>query len=122
MALVLGAVGIYGVVSHLVSERTREIGIRIAIGAEPRTVTSTVVREGMETVLMGIAMGLAGAYALTRVMATLLFEVSPTDPITYGSAAGVLVITALAAMYGPARRAADTDPMMALRACLNPIS
>jgi len=116
IALVLAAVGIYGVMSYLVTQRTREIGIRIALGAGSADVLSLVVRRGATLALAGIAIGVAGALASTRVLATLLYEVKPGDPSTYITIAAVLAAVALLASYIPARRASSVDPSSALRA------
>ena len=115
IALVLAAAGIYGVISYSVSQRTHEIGIRMALGAEQRDVLKLVLGQGMIPALIGLAIGVVGAVGLTRLMATLLFNVSPTDPITFGVIGVLLVIVAVAACYLPARRAARVDPMEALR-------
>ncbi len=115
IALVLAAVGIYGVMSYLVTQRTHEIGIRIALGARSADVLSLVVRRGALLALAGIAIGVAGALASTRVLATLLYEVKPGDPGTYIMIALVLAVVALAASYIPARRAGSVDPSSALR-------
>ncbi|MGH7720117.1 MAG: ADOP family duplicated permease [Gemmatimonadaceae bacterium] len=115
-ALVLAAVGIYGVVSYAVSERTREIGLRMALGAQQRQVRGLVVRQAMLPVAIGAAAGLVGAVALGRVMSGLLFEVRATDPLTIALVALLLGLVALAASYLPARRASRLDPLIALRA------
>jgi predicted permease len=116
MALLLGAVGIYGVISYSVSQRRREIGIRVALGAPPESVRRLFVRHSLFLAGMGIGCGLAAAVALSRLMTALLFEVSPLDPVTYGAVCGVLVMSALLASYFPARRATEVDPVEALRA------
>jgi putative ABC transport system permease protein len=116
VALLLAAVGIYGVMSYLVSQRTREIGIRMALGADGRNVLGMVISQGLRWVAIGILIGLLGSLALRGVMASLLFGVSATDPLTFASVALLLVIVALVACFIPARRAAKTDPMIALRA------
>jgi putative ABC transport system permease protein len=115
VALLLAAVGIYGVLAYSVAQRTREIGVRMALGARDSTVAGMVVREALGVVGVGLAIGVAGALALTRVLASLLYEVSPTDPLTFVGVALVLGAVALAASYLPARRAARVDPIVALR-------
>ena len=115
MALLLGLVGIYGVISYTVSQRTREIGIRIALGAPQHSVRQMFVRQGLLLTIAGAACGLAGAAALTRLMKTLLFEVSPVDPLTYIGVSLVLVAAALVASYIPAHRATTIEPVEALR-------
>jgi predicted permease len=115
MALLLGIVGIYGVISYSVSQRTREIGIRIALGAERTTLTGMVLRQGLVMAMAGVAFGLAAAAALMRVMSSLLFEVSPVDPLTYCAVSAGL-LAAAAASYLPAHRASGVDPVDALRA------
>jgi putative ABC transport system permease protein len=115
LALILAAVGIYGLTAYAVSQRTHEIGIRLALGAQQRDVMRLVVGDGARLAFFGIALGLAGALALTRVMTSLLFEVKPTDPATFAGVAILLAMVALAACYIPARRAMRVDPMIALR-------
>ena len=114
-ALSLAVVGIYGVMSLVVTARTREIGIRMALGADQRRVRRQVVGEGLALVSVGALLGLAGALACTRVLQSLLFDLTPSDPITYVSIVGVLGAAALAASWIPARRAAKVDPIAALR-------
>jgi putative ABC transport system permease protein len=116
VALLVAAVGLYGVVAHSVTERTREIGVRMALGAEGRQVLRLFVRQGLLTAAAGTAIGLVGAAGLTRVLESLLFGVKPTDPLTLGIVAALLLAVALVACYVPARRAARIDPLIALRA------
>jgi putative ABC transport system permease protein len=116
MALLLGIAGIYGVISYSVSQRTREIGIRIALGARSAEVTRMFVRHGLVLAAIGIACGLAAALLLMRLMSSLLFDVSPIDPLTYAAVAVSLVAATVVASYVPALRATSIDPAEALRA------
>jgi putative ABC transport system permease protein len=116
IALALAAVGIYGVISYTVAQRSREIGLRMALGANSGEVFRLAVKQALALTLVGVAIGLAGALALTRVMQGLLFGVSPTDPVTFGLIPFLITGVALAASYLPARRAASVDPLVALRA------
>ena len=115
IALVLAAAGIYGVMAHSVAQRTQEIGLRMALGAQLRDVLTMVLRSGLSLALIGIAIGLAGAFALTRLMSKLLFGVTPTDTVTFVSVAAILFVVALFACLIPARRATKVDPIVALR-------
>ena len=116
MALLLGVVGLYGVIAYSVSQRRREIGIRIALGAQRQALTGMFVRHGLWLTATGVACGLLAAIPLTRLMSSLLFEVKPVDPITYGAVSIALVLTAVLACYLPSRRATAVDPVVALRA------
>jgi putative ABC transport system permease protein len=115
IALVLSAAGLYGVISYLVAQRTREIGVRIALGAQNRDVIGLVLRQGAGLTAAGIALGLLGALALTRVMESLLYGVSARDPLTYGALAALFATVALVATWVPARRASRVDPITAIR-------
>jgi ABC-type antimicrobial peptide transport system permease subunit len=114
-AMILAAIGVYGVMSFLVTQGTPDIAIRMALGARRETILSLVFQQGMALALIGIVAGLAGAFCLTRLMSTLLFGVSATDPLTYVGVVAMLTLATLAACYFPARRAMRVDPMVALR-------
>jgi predicted permease len=115
MALLLGVVGIYGVISYSVSQRTREIGIRMALGAQRESITSLFVRNGLILTGIGIASGLVASFLAARLMRSLLFHISPADPLTYISISVIITLVAWLACYLPSRRAATVDPMLALR-------
>ncbi|HEY6390430.1 MAG TPA: FtsX-like permease family protein [Bryobacteraceae bacterium] len=114
-ALVLAAMGIYGLLAYSVEQRRQEMGIRQALGAGRGDILTLVLRQGMALALAGVAIGLAGAAALTRLLATLLFHVSPTDPAIFAAMAVLFVSVAAMASYLPARRALDVDPLTAMR-------
>lgn len=116
MALLLGIVGIYGVISYAVSQRTREIGIRMALGAQRESLTSMFVRQGLLLTAIGVAFGVGAAFATMRLMASILFKVSPMDPLTYLLSTLAVVAIAWLACYLPSRRAAQVNPVNALRA------
>jgi ABC-type antimicrobial peptide transport system permease subunit len=115
VALLLAGVGIYGVLSYVVGQRTQEIGIRMALGAQRSDVLRTFLRDGARMTVIGIFAGSIAALALTRLMSSILFQVKPTDPLTFGGVALLLCTIALLACYLPARQAASVDPMQALR-------
>jgi putative ABC transport system permease protein len=115
IAIVLTAIGVYGVMTYSVAQRTREIGVRMALGAQYRDMIGTVFKSGLQITLLGLAIGLSGALALTRVLKSVLYQVSPADPVTFISAAIVLVLLVLLACWSPAHRAASVNPVEALR-------
>jgi len=115
IALALAAVGIYGVMAYSVTQRTQEIGVRVALGATTTNVLAMVVGHGLRLTLIGLGTGLAGAFLLTRVMASVLYDVRATDPSTFGGVAILLLLVGLTACFLPARKAAKVDPMVALR-------
>jgi putative ABC transport system permease protein len=115
LALVLAAVGLYGLMAYGVSQRTHEIGVRMALGAQKGNVLRLIVGDGAKLALIGIAIGTTGALVTTRLIASLLFQVKPTDPLTFAAVAGLLALVALAACYIPVRRALRVDPSVALR-------
>jgi ABC-type antimicrobial peptide transport system permease subunit len=115
LALVLAIIGAYGVTSYLVSQRTKELGVRLALGAEPSRVARLVVADGMRVAGAGVLVGVVAALFTTRLAASLLYGVSPRDPLTITAVATVLLLVAALANYLPARRAARVDPLIALR-------
>lgn len=115
VALLLASIGIYGVIAYSVSQRTREIGIRLALGAPRQTLLGLVIWEGMSLTILGCGIGLIAGWILTRVIRGLLFEVSPTDPIAFVASSVLLLVVAFGACWLPARRAAKVDPIAALR-------
>ena len=116
VSLILGVIGIYGVTSYIVSQRTSEIGVRLALGAEPRGITRQIVMQGGVVAFVGIVIGLAAAFAGSRLIASVLYGVSPRDPVVFTSMAIALQVVALIACWLPARRAAALSPTIALRA------
>jgi ABC-type antimicrobial peptide transport system permease subunit len=115
LALILGAVGLYGVLSYVVTQRTREIGVRMALGATAGAVRRQVVMQGTRVVLVGAVVGIAAAFVATRWLANLLFEVKPVDPIAFAVMSAMMIAIGMLASYVPARRASSVDPMHALR-------
>jgi len=116
VTLILGVVGLYGVIAYVVTLRTRELGVRIALGAQPRSVAAMVTQQGLMLSGVGIAIGLVLIIGVARFLRTFLYEIAPTDPLTLATATGTLLVFALVASWIPARRAARVDPMEALRA------
>jgi ABC-type antimicrobial peptide transport system permease subunit len=115
VGLVLAAVGLYGVMSYSIARRTHEIGVRMALGAHHTDVLRIVLKKGLMLISIGLAIGVVGALALTRVLGSLLYDVASTDPVTFVAVSLMLMVVGLAACYIPARRAARIDPMTALR-------
>jgi ABC-type antimicrobial peptide transport system permease subunit len=115
MALILAAIGVYGVMAYVVTRRTREIGIRMAIGARPEQVRGQILRESLALAAIAVAAGVGGAWGLTRYLTAMLYGVPPVDGLTFCMAALMLVVVAMAASLVPARRAASVDPIVALR-------
>jgi ABC-type antimicrobial peptide transport system permease subunit len=116
LALVLAAIGVYGVMSYAVTRRTQEVGIRMALGARRSQVLGMVLREGMRTIVLALVVGLAAAAGVTRLLSSQLFGVSAVDPLTFATVPVLLSMVALAACYLPARRASRIDPIVAIRA------
>jgi putative ABC transport system permease protein len=115
IAITLAAVGLYGLLNYSVAHRTHEIGVRMALGAERRDVLEMILRQGFALILAGVVLGIAGAWAITRALESLLFQVHARDAATFGGACLVLIVVGLLACYVPARRATKVDPMVALR-------
>ena len=116
VALVMAAAGLYGVIAYTVAQRTQEIGVRVALGAEPRSVVRLVAVEGLRLTAIGMAIGTLAALVVSRAMRSVLFDVSPADPVTYAAVLAIFAATACAALVVPARRALAVDPLTALRA------
>jgi putative ABC transport system permease protein len=115
LALLLSAIGLYALISYSVSQRTREIGVRVALGAQRSNVMGMVLREGLQLLMFGLLLGLVGAFSATRIMRSLLYSTSATDALSFVATSLTLVAVALLACYIPARRATKVDPMVALR-------
>lgn len=115
VALLLASIGVYGVLSYAVTQRRQEIGVRVALGADRRDVLALVVGQGLRLAAVGILVGIAGAFGVTRLVSTLLYNVTPSDPLSFGLVAGFLVVVATVAGYVPARRAMAVDPIIVLR-------
>jgi putative ABC transport system permease protein len=116
VAMALAAFGVYSVLAYLVNQSTRELGIRLALGATPRRVLGMILKQGLTVTAIGVVLGLAGAFAVTRFMESLLFGVSASDPVTFTVVPLVLAVAALFACYAPARKAAQVEPVVSLRA------
>jgi ABC-type antimicrobial peptide transport system permease subunit len=115
LGLLLAIIGVYGVMSYVVTQQTREIGIRIALGAEPQKILRMVITRGVKLAAIGVVIGLVASFALTRFLSSLLYNTSPTDPLTFTAVAVALIAVAIAASATPARRAMQIDPIRALR-------
>jgi ABC-type antimicrobial peptide transport system permease subunit len=115
LAVVLAIVGVYGVLSYSVSQRTQEFGVRMALGAEPRDVRRMMLGQGLALAAWGTVLGVLGAFGITRVIGSLLYNVTPTDPVSFGAVVALMLVVAAVAAYLPARRATEVDPLVALR-------